>query len=156
MDLYFVRRYDECIAKCREVLRTTPNHPLALSGLWYASYEKGMVEESLAAAKALYAAYRHPQAAEAMERGYSEGGYTEAMRLAAETLAAGSTYVIPVELAQMYAYAGLNDRALESLERAFEVRDPNVPYVGIYPIFDPLRDDPRFQDLLRRLNLPER
>ncbi len=46
------------------------------------------------------------------------------------------------------------DRAIEWLERAFEVRDPMLPYNGFYPIWDPLRSDPRFQDLLRRMNLP--
>jgi hypothetical protein len=46
------------------------------------------------------------------------------------------------------------DEALEWLERAFETRDPNMPYIAL-PVFDPLRSDPRFQDLLRRMNLPE-
>jgi hypothetical protein len=46
------------------------------------------------------------------------------------------------------------DEALEWLERAFETRDPNMPYITL-PVFDPLRSDPRFQDLLRRMNLPE-
>ena len=43
---------------------------------------------------------------------------------------------------------------MDWLERGFEARDTNLPYVGISPLSDPLRSDPRFQDLLRRMNLP--
>jgi TolB-like protein/Tfp pilus assembly protein PilF len=154
MDLCFVRRYDDCIAECQEVLKTVPNNWLALGGLWQASYKKGMYEEALAAAKAYYTTVGYRQAVEALERGYAEGGYPEAMRLAAETLAADSTFVRPLELAVLYTYAGNNERALEWLERSFQAHDPGVPYIGIAARFDPLRDHPRFQDLLRRMNLP--
>ncbi len=80
------------------------------------------------------------------------------MHRAAETLAARSrtTYVGPRSVATWYACAGENDRALEWLERAYEARDPNMVGIGGHPLFDSLRDDPRFQDLLRRMNLPGR
>ncbi len=80
------------------------------------------------------------------------------MHRAAETLAARSrtTYVGPRSVATWYARAGENDRALEWLERAYEARDPNLVYIGVQPLFDSVRDDPRFQDLLRRMNLPGR
>jgi hypothetical protein len=45
--------------------------------------------------------------------------------------------------------------ALDYLERAIEKRDPNIPYLSVEPIFDYLRDEPRFQALMRRLGLPE-
>ena len=57
-------------------------------------------------------------------------------------------------IAQHYVYAGDLDRAIDWLEKAFEVRDPNLPYISVQPIYDPLRSNPRFQDLLRRMNLP--
>ena len=56
-------------------------------------------------------------------------------------------------LASIYLFAGEKARALEWLEKAFEVRDAALPYLGL-PIYDPVRADPRFQDLLRRMNLP--
>jgi hypothetical protein len=51
--------------------------------------------------------------------------------------------------------AGEKELALEWLEKGFEMRDPNMPYISVPPAFDSLRDDPRFQDLLRRMNLPQ-
>ncbi len=114
-----------------------------------------MYEEALAAAKARFADDREAQ--EALARGYAAGGYPEAMRLAAETLAARSrtTYVQPTLIATLYAHAGNSDRALEWLEKAHEERDPVLPGLSVAPEWDSLRDDPRFQDLLRRMNLPQ-
>jgi hypothetical protein len=44
---------------------------------------------------------------------------------------------------------------MDWLEEAYEVHVPGLPYIGTSPLFDPLRSDPRFQDLLRRMNLPQ-
>jgi hypothetical protein len=51
--------------------------------------------------------------------------------------------------------AGEHARALDCLVRALEQRDPNMPYISCMPIFDPLRAEPRFRALLRRMNLPQ-
>ena len=96
------------------------------------------------------------EVAEALDRGYAEGGYRRALTRAADTLAARSrtTYVNPIRIYGLYVRAGKNDRALDWLERAFEVRDPTMPYIGVGQISPNLRDHPRFQDLLRRMNRP--
>ena len=109
----------------------------------------------MAAAKARFA--DDPEAEEALARGYTAGGYPEAMRLAAETLAARSrtTYVQPTGIASLYAYAGDSDRALEWLEKAHDERDPVLVGLSVAPKWDSLRDDPRFQELRRRMNLPQ-
>jgi hypothetical protein len=60
----------------------------------------------------------------------------------------------PFFVSQQYIYAGDHEETMDWLERAFEARDPGLPYAGISPLYDPLRSDPRFQDLLRRMNLP--
>ncbi len=61
--------------------------------------------------------------------------------------------VSPVLPAFIYAHLGETDRAFELLEQAFEERSLWMPYLKTHPGFDPLRDAPRFQDLLRRMNL---
>ena len=92
----------------------------------------------------------------ALERGQAEAGYRGAMRRAAETLAAKSraSNTAPFRVTQLYMRAGDQDQALAWLEKSYEARDPNMPYIAVGRLYDPLRGDPRFQDLLRRMKLP--
>jgi hypothetical protein len=75
------------------------------------------------------------------------------MRAAAETLSERLTYVQPTQVARLYAHAGDKDHALQWLEKAFEEQLPAMVHLGVDLDWEILRDDPRFQDLLRRLNL---
>ena len=157
VDLLYVHRYDEAIAQCRNALRTVPDSPATQGMLFWALSLKGMHKEALAAQKAaVNVMYNDRNVEEAFDRGYAEGGYSGAMRRAAEALAAHfrKSYANPTDIAQLYLEAGEKAQALEWLEKGVEVRDPNMPYLGI-PYYDRLRSDPRFQALLRRMNLPK-
>ncbi len=59
----------------------------------------------------------------------------------------------PGQKGEYYAMLGEKDLAIEWLTKAVEERDNYVTWAKVYPLLDPLRDDPRFQDLLRRMNL---
>jgi hypothetical protein len=61
----------------------------------------------------------------------------------------------PYDICSLYAMAGADQQALDLLERLFEEREPNMPAIGIDPSFAGLLKEPRFQNLLRRLNFPE-
>jgi len=154
--LTFVRRYDDAIAEFRKADQTAPNQPFALNILTEAFHHKRMYEEALDAQRSYFASIGHREGEEALTRGYAEGGYPGAMRRAADTLAARAlrTHIGAKITASLYARAGENERALEWLERAFANHDPGLPYLG-WPVFDSVREDPRFQDLLRRMNLPQ-
>jgi len=154
--LYFDRRYDESVAEANTALAMQPDNPVGLGSLWLAATGNGQHTEAFAAAKAyLNVCYADPALEEALEKGWAEGGFTEAMRRAATALGRrfSTSFALPVDIAGFYAMAGEHDEALDWLERAFEVHDPSLPYIDM-PVFDPLRSDPRFQDLLRRMNLP--
>ena len=155
MDLMYAHRYDDAIAVIRDTLKTSPNHMLALSTLRSAYHMKRMYPEALEAWRASYSARRDQAAEEALMRGYREGGYPMALQRAAETLAARSrtAYVPAWQIGTLYTRAGKKDEALEWLGKAYEAHDPNMPYISVDPIFDFMRDDPRFKDLLRRMNL---
>ena len=62
-------------------------------------------------------------------------------------------YVAPYPVAYQFALAGDSEISLLWLEKAFREHDANLPYL-LAPALDLLRDDPRFQDLCERLNLP--
>jgi tetratricopeptide (TPR) repeat protein len=69
---------------------------------------------------------------------------------------AATQYVSPLSIAAVYCDLGDKDRALDWLEKAIEQRDSNVCDLPSSSSLDPLRDDPRLQDLLRRIGLPTR
>jgi hypothetical protein len=155
VDLVFAHRYDEAIVQGRKTLAMQPDNPIALFGLYHANAAKGMLRDNLAILKDyLKASYQVPDIGAVMDRGLVEAGFQGAMRRAADALAALSkkALVWPTDIAGVYVLAGDNGRALEWLERAYEGRDPNLPYLRL-PMYDLLRSEPRFQALFRRLKL---
>jgi len=154
--LVYLRRYDDAIAQFRRTLRAEPNFSSAHLGLWGAFYQKRMYEEAVAEAKEFFVVLADSEAPEALARGYAEGGYQRAMSLAADKLAARSklSHVPAVRIARIWAHAGEADRALEWLEKAYEEREPPLVHLNVGWDWDALRSDPRFQDLLRRMNFP--
>ena len=64
--------------------------------------------------------------------------------------------VSPFSIAVVYAGLGEKDQTLAWLEKAYEVRANEMVYIKMEPLFDNLRSDQRFQDLLRRIGIPFR
>jgi len=153
--LLYLRRYDEAIVELRKALRTEPHLPAAHLRLWGAYCGKGMHEEAVAAAQTFFEALGDKEVGHALQRGYADAGYSEAMRLAADTLTerSRSTYVQPTQIARLYAHAGDKDHALEWLEKAYEERLIAMIHLGVDLDWSFLRGEPRFQDLMRRVNL---
>ena len=161
--LDFARRYDDAITAARAAIAIQPNEGVANGALQLAYIAKGLRDEQLAHQRERIA--RDPGRVAAFEEGLAEGGYDGAQRAIADLLAAryedsagvpqhGAIRVyLAKAIALRYLDAGDYDRAIDWLERAYEDRDPNLPYITM-PIWDPLRSDPRFQDLLRRMSLP--
>jgi hypothetical protein len=66
-----------------------------------------------------------------------------------------TTYVTPWQIGTLFARADMKDETLEWLEKAFEAHDSNMSAINVDPLFDGLREDERFQNLLRQMNFPE-
>jgi TolB-like protein/Tfp pilus assembly protein PilF len=154
--LTMVGRHDDAIEQFQLLLQTVPNHPVALNGLLSTYYVKGMYDEAVQAATAYYNVIEFSEGEAALTAGYAEGGFEEAMKRTAETYVALSeaAWVPAIEVASLYMLAGMDDQACEWLERAYEERDPNLPYWNAWPVSASLGADPRFHDLLRRVGLP--
>ena len=149
-------RDDEAIVKVHKLLRTSPQHPMLHQMLSALLLRKAMYDESLAELKASYSCLGDREVEEALTQGYAQSGYRGAMKRAADLLAARAhkTYVNSIDVASLYAIAGENAQALEWLEKSLEERSPNMPYVDTWVELAPLRSYPRFQELLRKMNLP--
>jgi TolB-like protein/DNA-binding winged helix-turn-helix (wHTH) protein/Tfp pilus assembly protein PilF len=155
--LVYLQRHDEAIAQFRKVLATVPDFSSAHMGLWGAYYKKGMNEEALAEARKFFSVLHDREVEEALTLGYAEGGYARAMHRGAEILAARSkrTHVPAVRIARLYAHAGDKAEVLSWLRKACDERETPLTHLGVAWDWDFLRSDPRFQDLLRRMNFPQ-
>ena len=153
--LEFSREYDAVITEGREWLRMDPDSDRAHALLGFAFRQKGMLEEALEEEKKAHA--RDPEYVQALDRGYARGGYRGAWRAVTALNEAREKGTPSVEGCNAIAYmlSGRNDLALNCLERGYEWRASSMVQLGVNPEFDPLRSDPRFQALLRRMNLPQ-
>lgn len=71
------------------------------------------------------------------------------------TAAARVRYIPPMYFVILYAGLGDKEPALAWLEKAFEERSDLLTWVNVEPMMDDVRSDPRFQDLIRRIGLPQ-
>jgi Tfp pilus assembly protein PilF len=151
MVLIYLRRYDDAMAANKTSNALQPGFGNTVAQ-WILIL-KGMRDEQLADQRLRIA--RDPERLAAFERGLAEGGYEQAQRRVADVLAAryGKSYFSAWGIAMRCLDAGDKDRAIEFLNKAYEIRDRWVPYIGM-PMWDPLRSDPRYQALLRRIGLP--
>jgi len=153
-DLVYVRRYDDAIAAARVALRLQSESFVARNALSQALFLTGRHDEALASDRERFAG--DPELVAALDRGAAEGGYAAAQRRLVEVWTARFGKpggVSAVDLAVRCLHAGDRARAIEWLERAYQDREANMPYIRM-PIYDPLRQEPRYQDLLRRMNFP--
>jgi TolB-like protein/DNA-binding winged helix-turn-helix (wHTH) protein len=163
LGLYFGRDYDGSIAMLRMMLQKDPNDGAAHCYIFQDYSMKGMYKESIQELGQCFSLYGQPEVAAGVQRAFKASGYHGAIRQWAkqmEHLQATHQAFLPGSLAQAYAILGDKDRAFYWLEQAYEHRemvslDEGVFFLGAEPIYDPLRSDPRFRDLLRRVGLPQ-
>jgi tetratricopeptide (TPR) repeat protein len=153
------RRYAEAIEELEGVLRIEPNHVMAIINLVWAYHDTGAYDQALALVRKLSSDDQEFRETleEALSKGYAEGGYRAAMLRWAETWATHPEAAEgrSIDVAMSYAQAGERERTLEWLEVAYRAHHyllpGNLPASGFGPIPG---EDPRYQALRRRLNLP--
>jgi len=153
---YESRRPDQAIEQLRQTLAMDPSFAFAHSVLGRTYTEKRMYPQAIAEFRtALEFAEENPQSIAGLGRAYAESGsQAEAQKILNELLARSKRDYFPAwAIATVYIGLGDKDRALQWLGKAVEERGEYVVWLKTDPLYDPLRSDPRFQDLLRRLNL---
>jgi serine/threonine protein kinase/tetratricopeptide (TPR) repeat protein len=154
---YNDRRYDEGIEQLRRTVELDPNYPVTywILGLLLRKtgcYDLAMTEGE----KGVKLSSGSPLMRAALAHTFAAAGRTtEAVQTLDElTELAAHRYVAPYFIAGIHVGLGANERAIEYLEKAYEEHCHWLIYLHIDPSMDGLRDDPRFQNLLRRVGLP--
>ncbi len=153
----YARQYDQAINQCRKTLEMEPDFMNAHLCLAQAYLLEGQGEEATLELQKL--ATLGGAASEKVARirqAYKRAGLNGLWRWQLEDLDEKSRreYVSPALFAQAYAQLGEKDQAYRWLEKAYEERDAALAYLKTWPFWDPLRSDPRYKDLLRRVGLP--
>jgi TolB-like protein/DNA-binding winged helix-turn-helix (wHTH) protein/Flp pilus assembly protein TadD len=155
---YYTRRYDDAIEQEQKTLELDPNLGLARSYLAYAYLQKSMKKETIdECEKRLVITQRRAWAIANCAYTYAVlGRRANAQKLLGELNEISSEKFVPADaMAQVYTGLGEKAKAFEWLEKGYERHSLGLGGVGLKvdPVWDPLRSDLRFADLLRRVNL---
>ena len=155
--LYFERKYDQAVEQFRRTLEMDSHFVVAHAWLGLVYLQKGLFPEALTELRTaseisggshLYVAY--------LGHAYGVTGDASEARKILDQLKEQSlrSYVSSYSIAEVCLGLGDQNQALEWLEKAYEERARAMSLIKVEPILDPLRSDPRFQDLVRRMNFP--
>ncbi len=155
---YYARQYDEAIELQKRAIEIDPSYWIAHYSLGWIDLQKGQMREAIAAlqkATELTAG----SAWQIAPLGYAHakaGNRAEATKLLAELKEHSKTGLVsPYDMATLYFGLGDKEQALTWLEKASEERSWWMAFVKVEPWMDPLRSDPRFQAIVRRMNFPQ-
>lgn len=154
--LMYAGRFDEALEQAKKTNELDPTHVGGLAWLAHTYNTKGLYNESLAVSEKLQNFTSYQARA---QRGISyamTGQREKALRVVDEWKEAEKAgYVMIYWLAATYALLGDKDAAFRELEKSYQNRDWFLQRLKTDPFLEPLRGDPRFAGLLKRLNLPE-
>ncbi|HKW32462.1 MAG TPA: winged helix-turn-helix domain-containing protein [Candidatus Acidoferrum sp.] len=155
--LYFSRRYDRAIEQFHAVLRKDPSFHTA-NLVVYACVENGMFDQALTDAEKLRPVYGEgPWYWSTLAYIYGRAGRSERARREVEKLEKLNRRQPLDPVTMLWAHLGVGDKeeALADLQGAYSGHFTFLTALKVEPGFDPLRRDPRFQDLLQRVGLAD-
>jgi serine/threonine-protein kinase len=160
---YYEHNYDDAVAKYKLTLQSDPDFWVARHYLALAYVQKGMHEEAVAELRKLIKApasgpvpdeviESKAEASASLGFAYGRAGKdAEAKAILNQLeLLSNRRYVSPLYFAIVYAGLNENDKAIEYLNKAYDVRHPGLVLIRIEPMFDGLRADARFDQLTKK------
>ena len=155
------RQYDKAIDLLKKCVADNPTFARAHQGLGYAYWGLRKYPQAMEEFKAYGKLSSDPMFSgfgEALEAGFGSGGWPVAVRkgidFAEQRQKTMPDHVFAFHMAKLYAESGDQDRAFEALELAYQKRD--IWLIGLRTDFalDPLRSDPRYAELVRKIGFP--
>src|SRR5216683_1528904 len=146
--------YDRAIAQCGKALELDANSHGAHDCLGSSYRAKGRREEAISESeRAVILSGKEPGRLAGLARAYAVFGRTADAKRVLDELReqAKQSYIPPYLFAMIHAALGEKDQAFAALERAFAEHDIHMPWLKVDDAFESLREEPRFQELLRRV-----
>ncbi len=154
--LYHSRSYDQAIEQFHKTIELDPNFASVHIRLGKAYEQKQMYAQAIDEFRRAGTLFTSSEITGSLGHAYAlSGNKDEALKLLGELKELSKhRYVSSYYLALIYIGLGEKDRAFESLETAYAERSDLWVFVKVDPELDPLRSDPRYQDLVRRIGVP--
>ena len=158
----WARQYDRALAQFRHCSETFPGfainhereaHLLAFVGRFEEAIEEGTQARLLSGEDETAVLRKEAALRSAWKKGGARGYWKQLLDLSRLPGNPPEGYNSAFGRAILYAQLGESNKALGSLEAAFEQRSLSITELGVEPAFDPIRSDPRFQSLMRRVGL---
>jgi TolB-like protein/DNA-binding winged helix-turn-helix (wHTH) protein/Tfp pilus assembly protein PilF len=149
------RQYEQAIREFRKAIELYPDNPTASLFLGDLFSTLGRHEEAIAQIRRSLALHRNPVTSLVLARAFARAGRRQEAKKIIEAVlkAHDKKYFPPPLLATVYATLGEKDEAFAWLEKGYAEHDSDMEALPANPAFDPLRSDPRFTALLRKMNL---
>ncbi len=154
---YLERSYDKAVALCEQILEMDPGFYQGYYVLGLARERKSLFAEAVEALEICVGkASGNPHMLACLGFCLARAGRTSDALKVIDDLKEmhARTYMAPFNLAMVYAGLGDKEQTLEWLDKAYDDHSMWLIFVNVYPIFDFLRPDPRFRDLVRRMGFP--
>ena len=153
----YARRYDQAIEQCQKALELDPNSASAWGFLGWAQSCKLRHDDAIATLRKTCQLWPGASPIAWLGEAYAAAGYRDEAHKVLRQLEELSKqrYVTPYGRARIYAALGETDETFKWLETAYQQRANWMVLLKVDPCFDNLRSDPRFQDLMRRMNFQE-
>jgi serine/threonine-protein kinase len=153
--LYLARRNDQAIDQLRKVLDIDAKFTPARRMLEEVYAQSGRQKEAVAERAKILSLSGSPEFAASVEEDFSKSGYQGVLQSWLDGLTEISKhgYVSAYSIAEGYMRLGQKDKAFDWLDKANEDHDSGLVSIAVEPMFDPIRSDPRFKDILRRMRL---
>jgi TolB-like protein/DNA-binding winged helix-turn-helix (wHTH) protein/Tfp pilus assembly protein PilF len=154
--LLMAHQYDQAIEAAKKTLELDPNYANAYGLLGYTYKEKGQYREAIAAyQEAIKLGDSSPDIQIYLGAAYAKAGQSEKAQAILKRLETGKEYVSPEALAGLHVALDEREQAFALLARAYSAHDHQLIFLDVEPEFDPLRSDPRFTDLMRRVGFTQ-
>ena len=150
------RRYDQAIEQLQKTLEMDPNSGSAWAFLGWAQSCKSQHESAIASLRKACEIWPGSAPIAWLGQVYATAGYRDKAEKILEQLqdVSQKQYVTQYEVSRIYAALGQKDETFRRLEIAYEQRSNWMVLLKVDPLFDGWHSDPRFQDLMRRMNFP--
>ncbi len=153
-------RLEDAIAGYRALVAAEPTDSFPRFGLAEVLRRRGDTRGAIDALRKAYELSEEEAGAKALASARTETDYERAetavakSRLAGLQALASERYVSPLDIARLHAQAGEREGALAGLEAALAERSPGLVFLKVERAWDPVRDDPRFAAVVRRVGIP--